>query len=121
LSQCVTTPWIPEGCSSAWAQYSLLTEQRDGLQSALKEHRIPSMVYYPTPLHLQTAYKNLGYKCGDFPISEKTSTRILCLPMHPYLAMETVEAVCARILQFSGQKSEVGGQKSMSFSSNLGG
>jgi UDP-2-acetamido-2-deoxy-ribo-hexuluronate aminotransferase len=112
LAECATTPLIPEGCTSAWAQYSILTDHRDALQSILKEHKIPSMVYYPTPLHLQTAYKHLGHKCGDFPISEKTSAQILCLPMHPYLSMETVDGVCGMVLQALGRRAEVRSQRS---------
>ncbi len=55
------------------------------MQSCLKEAGIPTAVYYPKPLHLQTAFSGLGYKKGDFPISEDFSSRIFSLPMHPYL------------------------------------
>ena len=53
--------------------------------SALEQKKIPAMIYYPIPLHNQKVFSNLGYKKGDFPISENISERIFSLPMHPYL------------------------------------
>ena len=53
--------------------------------SILSDANIPSMIYYKLPLHLQSVMKNLGYKKGDFPISEKISKQIFSIPMHPYL------------------------------------
>ncbi len=85
LKDCVEIPYIPADYTSAWAQYSVLSEERDALQAALKENGIPSMVYYPQPLHLQGAFRLLGYGEGDFPESESVSMRILSLPMYPYL------------------------------------
>jgi dTDP-4-amino-4,6-dideoxygalactose transaminase len=81
-------PVVPPGCTSVWAQYSVLAaseEHRKKAQAALKEASIPTAVYYPKPLHLQTAFSPLGYKEGDFPCSEDASRRIFSLPMHPYL------------------------------------
>ena len=54
--------------------------------SRLKESKIPSMVYYKIPLHLQKVFKALGYSKGDFPLSEKVSNEIFSIPMHPYLS-----------------------------------
>lgn len=85
LDGLVETPFIPEGYKSVWAQYSVLSENRELIQSALSKADIPSVVYYVTPCHLSTAFKNLGYKKGDMPISESISQRILSLPMHPYV------------------------------------
>ena len=81
-------PNVPEGYGSAWAQYSVLA--RDGAHRAecrekLQEKGIPTAVYYPKPLHLQTAFSRLGYEEGTFPASERCSERIFSLPMHPYL------------------------------------
>jgi dTDP-4-amino-4,6-dideoxygalactose transaminase len=73
---------------SAWAQYSLLTEsdnQRNEIMNKLKSAGIPTAIYYPKPLHLQTAFAHLRYKTGDFPISEDCARRIFSVPMHPYL------------------------------------
>jgi len=81
-------PTIPSGATSAWAQYSILAageSQRTELQAKLKEAGIPTAIYYPQPLHLQTAFNSLGHKNGDFPVSEDCARRIFSLPMHPYL------------------------------------
>jgi dTDP-4-amino-4,6-dideoxygalactose transaminase len=82
------TPHVPDGYKSAWAQYSVLakdSEHRAFLQKRLKDTDIPTAIYYPKPLHLQTAFVGLGYKPGAFPVSEDVATRIFSLPMHPYL------------------------------------
>ena len=89
----VKTPVIPEGFYSSWAQFTLRLEskeQRDALQAALKEQGIPSMVYYPTPMHLQTAFKNNSSSLRSLPSSLKLSETVLSLPMHPYLTEEDV-------------------------------
>jgi len=96
----VVPPHIPEDHKSAWAQYSVLAEDdqhRSQLQEKLKSANIPTAIYYPTPLHLQTAFSNLGYKEGDFPISENCSERIFSLPMHPYLKEEDQVKIAALI------------------------
>ena len=96
----VQAPMVPEAMKSAWAQYSVLAKDethRTQLQSTLKEAGIPTAIYYPKPLHLQTAFKSLGYKEGDFPISEDFSSRIFSLPMHPYLSNSDQEII-AQIL-----------------------
>jgi dTDP-4-amino-4,6-dideoxygalactose transaminase len=87
----VTTPLIPEGYRSSWAQYSILTKgakERDALQATLKAQDIPTMIYYPIPCHLQPVFKDLGYKQGSMPVSEGLSQTILSLPMHPYLTQD---------------------------------
>lgn len=92
------TPPVPNGFTSSWAQYTLRTrspEHRTALQAALKEAGIPSMVYYPKPLHQQTVYLPLGYGEGSLPVSEHLSKVVLSLPMHGYLTEETVRSVCA--------------------------
>jgi UDP-2-acetamido-2-deoxy-ribo-hexuluronate aminotransferase len=89
LAGFVATPEIPEGCKSAWSQYSILARdsaERSDLMAKLKEAGIPTAIYYPKPLHCQTAFAGLGYQEGDFPVSEDCARRIFSLPMHPYLA-----------------------------------
>jgi len=91
-------PGVPEGYLSAWAQYSLLAEDekhRTGLQQRLCQAGIPTAIFYPQPLHLQAAFAPLGYRAGDFPISEDCASRIFSLPMHPYLQAETQEKIVA--------------------------
>ncbi len=92
----LTAPKIPEGMMSVWAQYAILPKHgaaRDFFQKALKDKDIPTAIYYPKPLHLQTAFKNLGYQPGDFPVSEDYSSRIFSIPMHPYLTHQDQELI----------------------------
>lgn len=89
----VKTPVIPDGYVSAWAQYSILVDNREFLQKELSAQNIPTAVYYPKPLHLQMAYADLGHNPGDFPVSENISGQILSLPMHPYLDDETLNII----------------------------
>jgi UDP-2-acetamido-2-deoxy-ribo-hexuluronate aminotransferase len=81
----VITPKIAENCTSVFAQYSIRSQNREALIQKLNDLEIPTAVHYPVPLHLQEAFKYLGYQEGDFPISEKISTQIMSLPMSPYL------------------------------------
>ena len=99
LSPCesLQTPRVAEGLQSAWAQYSLLADHREKVQSALRAKGIPTAVYYPKPLHRQTAYRGLGYKEGDFPESEFASRRIFSLPMHPYLSDEQIRMIAREL------------------------
>ncbi len=91
LDGVVATPQVPEGYRSAWAQYSVMTRdsaERAAFTAKLKAAGIPTAIYYPIPLHLQRAFASLGYRDGDFPISEDCARRIFSLPMHPYLTAE---------------------------------
>jgi len=85
LKDVVTVPYVAPDCTSVWAQYSVLSEQREALQKRLQAAGVPTAVYYPLPLHLQGAFSHLGYREGDFPVSEDASRKIFSLPMHPYL------------------------------------
>lgn len=97
LADVVDTPQVLSDRTSVWAQYSVLSGQRDSLMAHLKEHGVPTAIYYPKPLHLQTAYQYLGYREGDFPVSESVAERIFSLPMHPYLQPEVQEFIKERL------------------------
>ncbi|MCX7636073.1 MAG: DegT/DnrJ/EryC1/StrS family aminotransferase, partial [Syntrophales bacterium] len=91
-------PEVPAGYISVWAQYSLLAEDEDertAIMQRLGAAGIPTAIYYPKPLHLQTAFAYCGYKEGDFPVSEEIARRIFSIPMHPYLN----EAEQARVVE----------------------
>jgi len=95
-SSSVLTPHIPDGMRSVWAQYSILAKDgnhRSILQKALQDNKIPTAIYYPKPLNMQTAFASLGYKKGNFPISEDIAGRIFSLPMHPYLAEQDQQQI----------------------------
>ncbi|MBI2095517.1 MAG: DegT/DnrJ/EryC1/StrS family aminotransferase [Candidatus Omnitrophica bacterium] len=80
------TPYVPEGYGHVFHLYSVLTEKREALSRFLAKEGIGSAVYYPLPLHLQPCYRKLGYRAGDLPVSEKTSKKILALPLFPELS-----------------------------------
>ncbi|MBR4897874.1 MAG: DegT/DnrJ/EryC1/StrS family aminotransferase [Prevotella sp.] len=100
LKDYVKTPVIPEGFGSSWAQYTIQLpdeQQRNRLQAALKEAGIPSMVYYPKPMHEQTAFQHLtSYLLPH--TSVKLSQTVLSLPMHPYLEAADIEHVCSVLI-----------------------
>lgn len=81
-------------------QYTIRTDKRDKLQQFLKDKGIPSMVYYPKPIHLQEAYRFLGYKAGDFPVSEKLCNTVLSLPMHTELKEEQLNYIIRSIKEY---------------------
>jgi dTDP-4-amino-4,6-dideoxygalactose transaminase len=102
LSNGLVVPHVPPEYQSVWAQYSILSKDekhRSLLQDRLKEAGIPTAIYYPKPLHLQTAFQSLGYKAGDFPVSEDYAGRIFSLPMHPYLTEKDQEQIAHIIEQ----------------------
>ena len=84
----VITPFIEDERTSVYAQYSVRAKDRASMVAKLSEQAIPTAVHYPMPLHLQEAFIYLGYKAGDFPISERVSEEIMSLPMSPYLTNE---------------------------------
>lgn len=96
----VATPVVPAGFYSSWAQYTIRlksSEQRNALQTKLKEQGIPTMIYYPTPMHGQTVYKPLGYTDQQLPVAKKLSDTVLSLPIHPYITTEDIDTVCKAI------------------------
>ncbi len=87
-------------------QYTLILQDtnRDRLREYLKSKEIPAMVYYPLPLHLQDAYKDLGYHRGDFPVTETLSETVLSIPMHTEMESDQIEYICHHIKTFLKQE-----------------
>ncbi len=81
-------------------QFSIRSTRRNELQTYLKERGIGSEVYYPLPLHLQPCYADLGYRNGDFPVSEKLATESVALPIHSDLAPQDIDYICDTIRSF---------------------
>ena len=98
LSDFVQTPIEKEGNYHVFHQYTMRVEKRDELQAYLKENGIDSMIYYPMPLHLQPVFADLGYKEGDFPITEQATREALSLPMYPELKEED-QAYVVKVIQ----------------------
>ncbi len=90
-------PVIRDDRTSAYAQYSIRVKDREKLQEKLVNAGIPTAVHYPLPLHLQECFAYLGYKAGDFPISEMVSNEIMSLPMNPYLSDQEIEYIAENL------------------------
>lgn len=93
----VKAPFVFEDRTSVYAQYSVLCTDREALSKKLNDAGIPTAVHYPIPLHLQEAFEYLGYKKGDFPISEKVGLGIMSLPMSPFLTKEQQDIIVKTI------------------------
>ena len=89
--------------SHIFHQYTLVLSEeinREAFKEYLKEKGVPSMVYYPVPIHLQGAFKEFGYSKGDFPVSEKLAESVLSLPMHTELTKEQLEKITETIKSY---------------------
>ena len=97
LGDSVTVPARAPGAVSAWAQYTILADDREALRAGLAARGIPSAVYYPKPMHLQPAYAGLGDGPGSLPVSEGLCRRVLSLPMHGYMSDAAADRVIAAV------------------------
>ena len=84
----ITIPFVQDDDLSVWAQYCIRVKNRDEIIKKCEAKGVPTGVYYPIPLHLQDVFNHLGYKQGDFPITEKVSKDIIALPMSAFLTNE---------------------------------
>lgn len=90
-------PEVSAGNTHVYAQYTIRVGNRDELGVKLKEEGIPSAVYYPKCLHEQPVFAPLGYKWGNFPVSERASREVISLPMHPYLTEAEQDRIVAAV------------------------
>jgi len=94
-------PVVPSYSHHVFHQYTLVAEgDRTNLQAFLKDKGIPSMIYYPVPLHIQQAYQSYGYSKGDFPHSELLSDKVISLPMHTELDAQTQAYIIEQVNSF---------------------
>lgn len=106
LKDIVKIPQIQEGFYSSWAQYSILLEnreKRDGLQAYLKEQEIPSMIYYPRPMSCQTAFQGMDCVKVDLSVAGELCSRVLSLPLHPYMEEDEQDRVSAGVHEYLGR------------------
>lgn len=109
LKEYVQTPVIPNGYYSSFAQYTITLKnrtERDALQHYLKLQQIPSIVYYPIPMHQQAAFSRANYSESDFEITNSLVNRVLSLPIHPYLSGEELFNVISAIQYFIEGRTE---------------
>lgn len=102
LKEYVVVPRVDEGFYSSWAQYTIQLsnrETRDGLQIYLKENGIPSMVYYPKPMHEQEAFSDIS-EYVECKVTSQLCDTVLALPMHPYLTQEECKEVSKNVIQY---------------------
>ncbi len=96
LSDLVVTPLVHEGYVSSWAQYTIIlnsSEERSFVQNKLKENGIPSMIYYPIPLHKQKVYDGYSFNIDELCVTERLCNVVLSIPMHPYLKNDEIDMV----------------------------
>jgi dTDP-4-amino-4,6-dideoxygalactose transaminase len=98
----LTTPPRLNYSEHIYHQYTVRVSngKRDALKAHLEKSNVPSMIYYPLSLHLQKAYSDLGYKKGDFPVSEKACQEVLSLPMHTELDSDQLHYITESIIEF---------------------
>jgi len=96
----IVLPVEMPGAKHVYHIYAIRTQKRDDLINFLKDNEIFTGIHYPIPCHLQNAYKFLGYREGDFPVSEKYSKEILSLPMSEQLKEEEIEYVAEKVKEF---------------------
>jgi len=101
----IKIPGRDKNSTHVFHQYTLQLEgiSRDDLKEFLNSKGIPAMIYYPYPLHLQKAYKYLGYKETDFPITEELSNKVLSLPMHTELTVEQLQFITETVLEYANK------------------
>lgn len=98
------TPFEADFVKHAYHVYALRIMHRDELLSQLLDKGIGAIIHYPIPLHLQKAYKDLGYKKGDFPVAERISQEIISLPIYPFMNKLQIKFVCDTIKNFLKEK-----------------
>lgn len=100
----VEAPWT----KGVYHLYVVRVQDREALQAYLTEAGIGSGIHYPIPLHLQKAYQHLGYKRGDYPVTERAAEEIVSLPMFPQLTHQQLEQVATRVKDFAASKVAAG-------------
>lgn len=103
LHDVVKTPVVPQGFYSSWAQFTIQVENKEvrtGLQTALKNLDIPTAIYYPIPMHRQTAFNYLNLEDNLCPVSDRLADTVISLPIHPYLTETDQDMICDAVRGF---------------------
>ena len=106
LNEVVKTPVVPDGFYSSWAQYTLQVENKEvraKLQAVLKAYDIPTAIYYPIPMHRQTAFNYLNLDENSCPVSDQLADTVVSLPIHPYLSESDQDMICKVVCDCLGK------------------
>lgn len=98
----LTLPREADWAMSNFHIYAVRTPRRDALQAHLRDRGIGTLLHYAVPIHLQEAYRDLGYAAGAFPRAEQACAEVLSLPLYPELSLDAVREVAAAVRAFSG-------------------
>ena len=94
-------PHVPSTMDPAWHVFVIRHEQRNALQEHLKRMEVGTLIHYPVPPHLSDAYAEMGFRKGDFPLTEQMADLVLSLPMGPHVLLDQAQAVIELIRQFA--------------------
>jgi dTDP-4-amino-4,6-dideoxygalactose transaminase len=97
----IILPSEPANVQHVYHQYVVRHPQRNSLRAFLLEREIHTLIHYPVPIHLQPAYKNLGYPQGALPVTEQTAEQVLSLPLYPEMSEDSVKMVSQAVVEFS--------------------
>lgn len=100
----VMLPHVPNHIRSSWHLYVIRSSFRNTIKNHLESHGISTGLHYPTPIHLQTAYADAGYRKGEFPVTERLANEILTLPMYPELDQPALERIAGAVMSSQGVK-----------------
>ncbi len=92
---------MPSTMDPAWHVFVIRHEQRNALQEHLKRMEVGTLIHYPVPPHLSDAYAEMGFRKGDFPLTERMADSVLSLPMGPHVLLDQAQAVIESIRQFA--------------------
>jgi len=95
----IELPAEPANCLHVYNQFTVRVQKREALREKLRAKGMPTEIYYPIPLHLQKAFRYLGYQQGDFPEAERASAEVLSLPIYPELAEEQQRSIVTAIAE----------------------
>jgi len=99
----ITTPYEAQYAYHAFHIYAIVCDKRDELREHLLKAGVQTAIHYPTPIHLQEPYLKMGFRKGDFPLSESHSQHVLALPIFPEIQEEEISYICDKIHQFYDQ------------------